>query len=130
MRYELHGTTMQTLAIDLSRGETLYSQTASMAWMTEGVRMDTHTGGGLFAGLKRAIAGGGLFITEFTAETEAHIAFASRFPEMLKAPSSSDRSKSSFFMPASSTVTVTVSASSWTSKTGDQALSPADPVKR
>lgn len=57
MRYELHGTTMQTLAIDLPRGETLYSQTASMAWMTENVAMDTNTGGGLFAGLKRAIAG-------------------------------------------------------------------------
>lgn len=80
MRYELHGTTMQTLAIDLARGETLYSQTASMAWMSEGVRMDTHTGGGLFAGLKRAIAGGGLFITEFTADVDSHIAFASRFP--------------------------------------------------
>ena len=80
MRYELHGTTMQTLAIDLARGETLFSQTASMAWMTENVRMDTNTGGGFLAGIKRAIAGGGLFITEFTAESDAHIAFASRFP--------------------------------------------------
>jgi uncharacterized protein (TIGR00266 family) len=80
MRYEVTGTVMQTVSIDLARGEQLYSQTASMAWMTPTIRMDTHTGGGIFAGLKRAIAGGGLFITDFTAEDAGHIAFAPRFP--------------------------------------------------
>ena len=49
MRYEVSGTTMQTVGIDLSPGEMIYSQTATMAWMTDGVRMNTHTGGGLFA---------------------------------------------------------------------------------
>ncbi|HZU63004.1 MAG TPA: TIGR00266 family protein [Novosphingobium sp.] len=80
MRYQLHGTTMQTVAIDLARGDSLYSQSATMAWMTDGVRMDTHTGGGLMAGLKRMFSGSGLFVTEFTAETDSHIAFAPRFP--------------------------------------------------
>ena len=81
MRYEISGTTMQTVSIDLSPGEVLYSQTASMAWMSDNIRMDTHTGGGLFAGLKRMMTGGNLFITEFTAQGQAgHIAFAPRFP--------------------------------------------------
>jgi uncharacterized protein (TIGR00266 family) len=80
MRYDLSGTTMQTVSIDLARGETVYSQTASMAWMSDGIRMDTHTGGGLFAGLKRAIGGGGLFITDFIADEAGHVAFAPRFP--------------------------------------------------
>lgn len=80
MRYEVTGTTMQTVSIDLAQGESLYSQTASMAWMSPSIRMDTHTGGGLWAGLKRAMGGGGLFITEFTAEGAGHIAFAPRFP--------------------------------------------------
>ena len=80
MRYEVTGTTMQTVSIDLAQGESLYSQTASMAWMSPSIRMDTHTGGGLFAGIKRALAGGGIFITEFTAEGSGHIAFAPRFP--------------------------------------------------
>ena len=80
MRYEISGTTMQTVSIDLMPGEHMYSQTASMAWMSDGVRMDTHTGGGLFAGLKRAISGGGLFITEFIADSAGHVAFAPRFP--------------------------------------------------
>jgi uncharacterized protein (TIGR00266 family) len=80
MRYEVSGTTMQTVSIDLAQGESLYSQTASMAWMSPSIRMDTHTGGGIFAGIKRALAGGGIFITEFTAEASGHIAFAPRFP--------------------------------------------------
>ena len=112
MRYELHGTTMQTLAIDLVRGETLYSQTASMAWMTEGVRMDTHTGGGLFAGIKRAIAGGGLFITEFTADSDSHIAFASRFPGQIipvtLAPGQSIICRKETFLVAEKSVTLDI----------------------
>ncbi len=80
MRYEVSGTTMQTVSIDLDRGEQLYSQTHSMAWMSDSIRMETHTGGGLFAGLRRAMSGGGLFITEFTADRDGHIAFAPRFP--------------------------------------------------
>lgn len=80
MRYEISGTTMQTVSISLDRGEKIYSQTHAMAWMSDSIRMDTHTGGGLFAGLKRALSGGSLFITEFTAEASAHIAFAPRFP--------------------------------------------------
>jgi uncharacterized protein (TIGR00266 family) len=81
MRYEISGTVMQTVAIDLSPGETVYSQTATMSWMSDGVRMHTNTGGGLFAGLKRSLTGGSFFITDFTAEAQgAHVAFAPRFP--------------------------------------------------
>ena len=58
----------------------IYSQTAAMAWMTDGVSMNTNTGGGLFAGLKRSLTGGSLFITEFSADRGGHVAFAPRFP--------------------------------------------------
>jgi uncharacterized protein (TIGR00266 family) len=80
MKYAIAGTVMQTVGIDLATGEQLYSQTNSMAWMSDSIRMDTHTGGGLFAGLKRSLTGGSLFITDFTAERAGHIAFAPRFP--------------------------------------------------
>jgi uncharacterized protein (TIGR00266 family) len=81
MKFDITGTVMQTVAIDLSPGETVYSQTATMAWMTDGVRMHTNTGGGLWAGLKRSLAGGSFFITDFTADSRAaHVAFAPRFP--------------------------------------------------
>jgi uncharacterized protein (TIGR00266 family) len=81
MRYEISGNVMQTVGVDLAPGETVYSQTATMAWMTEGVRMHTNTGGGLFAGIKRSLAGGTFFVTDFTAEGRGgHVAFAPRFP--------------------------------------------------
>jgi len=85
MRYEISGTTMQTVSIGLAPGERLYSQTATMAWMSDGIRMDTHTGGGILAGLKRAVSGGGLFVTEFTADGGGEVAFAPRFPGQIVA---------------------------------------------
>ena len=80
MRYDISGTVMQTVSIDLDRGERIVSQTHQMAWMSDGITMDTHTGGGLFAGLKRAMSGGSLFITEYIAEAPGDVAFAPRFP--------------------------------------------------
>ena len=81
MKFEISGTVMQTVAIDLDPGEQIYSQTNTMAWMNDAIVMDTHTGGGFLAGLKRSLAGGSLFITDFTAQGGAgHVAFAPRFP--------------------------------------------------
>jgi uncharacterized protein (TIGR00266 family) len=80
MQFQLSGSVMQTVAIELEAGETVYSQTNCMAWMSDTIVMDTHTGGGLFAGIKRSLSGGSLFITDFTARSAGHIAFAPRFP--------------------------------------------------
>ncbi len=80
MRYEITGSVMQTVAIDLAPGETVFSQTNAMAWMNDQVTMDTHTGGGFFAGLARSFGGGSFFITDFTARGPGHVAFAPRFP--------------------------------------------------
>jgi uncharacterized protein (TIGR00266 family) len=80
MEFQLSGTVMQTVAIELAAGETIYSQTNAMAWMSDTIAMDTHTGGGLFAGIKRSLSGGSLFITDFTARAPGHISFAPRFP--------------------------------------------------
>jgi uncharacterized protein (TIGR00266 family) len=80
MRYQITGTVMQTVAIDLAPGETLYSQTNTMAWMNDQISMNTHTGGGLFSGIMRTFGGGSLFITDFTATGNGHVAFAPRFP--------------------------------------------------
>ena len=81
MKFDVSGTVMQTVGIDLAPGEVVYSQTASMCWMNGGVAMNTHMGGGLMAGLKRTVSGGGLFITEFTGGAQGgHVAFAPRFP--------------------------------------------------
>ncbi len=112
MRYDISGTTMQTVSIDLAAGERLFSQTATMAWMSDGIRMDTHTGGGLFAGLKRAVGGGGLFITEFTADGAGHVAFAPRFPGQIVAttlgPGQSLNCRKETFLCAETSVTLDI----------------------
>src|SRR5947209_4140915 len=80
MHFKIEGTNMPTLLVDLGPGEVVYSQTNCMAWMSDTVDMQTHTGGGFFAGLKRTFGGGSFFITDFTARTASRIAFAPRFP--------------------------------------------------
>ncbi|HEX4767607.1 MAG TPA: TIGR00266 family protein [Lichenihabitans sp.] len=80
MHYEIIGTTMQALSVELAAGEQLFSQTNTMAWMSTDIEMATNTGGGFFAGLKRTFGGGSFFVTDFTARRPGHIAFAPRFP--------------------------------------------------
>jgi uncharacterized protein (TIGR00266 family) len=81
MEYEIRGSTMQTLSVNLAPGETLYSQTHAMSWMSDNIAMQTHTGGGLLAGLSRSFGGGSFFITDYAAQSPgAHISFAPRFP--------------------------------------------------
>ena len=80
MRYQISGTVMQTVAIDLAPGETVYSQTNTMAWMNDQIAMNTHTGGGLFSGFMRSLGGGSLVVTDFTSNGNGHVAFAPRFP--------------------------------------------------
>ena len=111
VRYEISGTVMQTVGIDLSPGETVYSQTSTMAWMTAGVRMHTNTGGGLFAGLKRSLTGGSFFVTDFTCEGgQGHVAFAPRFPGTIMArtlrPGESLICRKETFLCAEKTVTL------------------------
>lgn len=66
MKYEIHGTTLQTLDIYLSQGEAIYTESGGMAWMTGDVEMDTNTRGGLMKGLARSLAGESLFLTTYT----------------------------------------------------------------
>jgi uncharacterized protein (TIGR00266 family) len=80
MNFTIEGTIMQTVAIDLAAGETVYSQTSAMCWMNDAIDMNTNTGGGFFAGLKRTFTGGSFFVTDFTSKGQGHVAFAPRFP--------------------------------------------------
>ena len=82
MNATITGTTMQTVLVELAPSESVYCQTHAMAWMTDNVRMDTNSGGGLFAGFKRALTGGSFFITTYTGGGPApsRLAFAPRFP--------------------------------------------------
>lgn len=66
MKYEIYGTTLQTLDITLSQGESVFTESGGMAWMTGDIEMNTNTRGGLMKGLARSLAGESLFLTTYT----------------------------------------------------------------
>jgi uncharacterized protein (TIGR00266 family) len=66
MRYAISGTVMQSLEVQLNPGETMYTESGGMAWMSDGIDMDTSTKGGLMAGLGRALSGESIFMTNYT----------------------------------------------------------------
>ncbi len=85
MKYEISKTLLQTLTIDLDVNESIYSQTAMMAWMNAAMTMNTHNEGGFFAGLKRSLSGGSFFVTEFVSTGNGQITFAPKFPGQILA---------------------------------------------
>ncbi|MFP4395121.1 MAG: TIGR00266 family protein [Anaerolineales bacterium] len=81
MRYEIHGTTMQSLDVHLDAGEAMYTESGGMAWMRGNVEMNTNTKGGLMAGLGRKLAGESLFMTTYTSkEPDALVVFTPEAP--------------------------------------------------
>jgi uncharacterized protein (TIGR00266 family) len=76
---------MPVLQIDLDPGQRLVSPGGELSWMTPNIQLSTSTSGagskGVFGALKRTIAGGGLFLTEYQAEGGAGtVSFAAKLP--------------------------------------------------
>ncbi len=65
MRYEIKGTTLQTLDIILNQSESVFTESGGMAWMMGDIEMTTNTRGGLMRGLARSLAGESLFLTNY-----------------------------------------------------------------
>jgi uncharacterized protein (TIGR00266 family) len=70
MKYNISGTVMQSVDIELVRGESVYTESGGMAWMAGDVEMHTDTRGGLLKGLARSLAGESLFMTTYTCRGE------------------------------------------------------------
>jgi uncharacterized protein (TIGR00266 family) len=82
MEYKVIGTTLQAVILELDPGETVYSESGGMAWMTSNIQMKTSgRGGGIGGALARAVSGESLFLVEYTsAGGKGMVAFASDFP--------------------------------------------------
>ena len=79
--YQIVGTTLQAVIIQLEPGQVVFSESGNMAWMSGNCTFNTTTGGGLGGMFRRAIAGESLFIVDFTATGgRGIVAFASEFP--------------------------------------------------
>ncbi len=81
MRYEIHGTVMQSLDVFLDQGEKVFTESGGMAWMIGNINMETNTKGGVMAGLGRKLAGESLFMTTYTCDgSKGMIAFTPEGP--------------------------------------------------
>jgi uncharacterized protein (TIGR00266 family) len=81
MRYQVFGNNLPAVSIRLDRGESIYTQSGGMAWMTEAITMTTNMKGGLMKGLGRMLSGESLFMATYTSEApDAEIVIASSFP--------------------------------------------------
>ena len=80
MKFEIVGSSMQTLLVELDAGEGMYTERGGMAWLSN-VEMDTGAKGGLMKGLGRMVSGESLFMTTYTAKQGGgKIAFAPEAP--------------------------------------------------
>ena len=81
MKHEVFGGVLPAVELTLNSGESVYTQSGGMAWMTDGFTMETGTKGGLVKGLARKLSGDSLFMATYTAQKDASkITFASSMP--------------------------------------------------
>lgn len=81
MKYEIKGSDLPMLEMQLERGEAVYTESGGMAWMSEGIDMETSGRGGLGKMLGRALSGESLFLTTYTCRAEqATIVFTPEAP--------------------------------------------------
>jgi uncharacterized protein (TIGR00266 family) len=70
MQYKIEGNVFPTLEIQLTQGESVFTESGGMAWMSQGIDMSTGTRGGLMAGLGRALAGESLFMVTYACKAQ------------------------------------------------------------
>ena len=85
MQAEVKGSTLPLLEMVLESGESIISAHGELSWMSTNIQLTqtTATGGqkGLMSGLKRAIGGGGIFLTKCEAQGgQGMVAFGAKLP--------------------------------------------------
>lgn len=85
MQYKIIGEPLPAVICDVAPGETLVTETGSMAWMSPNMKMET-SAGGLGKAFGRLFTGESIFLNRYTATGGVgQIAFASSFPGSIRA---------------------------------------------
>lgn len=79
MQYRIEGGNLPAVIIQLSPGETLISEAGGRTWARGQILTETK-GGGVGKAIGRMFSGESLFLSYYTAQGPAEIAFASSFP--------------------------------------------------
>ena len=82
MKFRMIGSVVPAVEILFEQtGETVFTQSGGMTWMSDGVEMNTNTRGGLMKGLGRVFSGESLFMANYTStKPNSTIAFAAGAP--------------------------------------------------
>src|SRR6202171_2066003 len=85
MQHQIIGSTMPVLEMTLEPGDTIIAEAGWLSWMTSSIELHTSTSAGankgFFGAIKRAVGGGSLFMTEYTANGgSGMVAFATKVP--------------------------------------------------
>ena len=83
MEYRLIGTTVPAVEMNLTAGESVFTQSGGMIWQSEGIEMETNTNGGIMKGIGRIFAGEHFFMNTYTARKDGLIAFGATTPGSL-----------------------------------------------
>jgi len=89
--YEIIGNDLQLVEVELDPGETVIAEAGAMNYMDDGITFEAKMGdgteatgfmSGLMGAAKRAVGGGGLFLTHFTnrGSGKRRVAFAAPYP--------------------------------------------------
>lgn len=85
MRYEIWGDMMPAVTIGLEQGESIYTQSGGMSWMTDQIEMTTNMQGGLMQGIGRMFGGESLFLATYASKAPGQqITLASAVPGQIK----------------------------------------------
>jgi len=81
MRYQIIGTTLQAVVLELQPGQAIYSEAGGMSWMSGNVSMEATSGGGFGKMLGRLFTGESLFVVDYTCTSGTGlVAFSNDFP--------------------------------------------------
>ena len=81
IKYEIEGGNLPVVICYPEAYQTLCTEKGAMSWMSENMKMETNTGGGIKKMFGRMFSGESIFMNEYTAiGTPGMIAFASSFP--------------------------------------------------
>src|SRR5579859_1509721 len=85
MQDKIIGTTMPVLEMTLDPGDSIIAEAGELSWLTSTIALHTSTSAGankgFFGAIKRAVGGGTLFMTQYTANGgPGMVAFATKVP--------------------------------------------------
>lgn len=86
MKYEIWGGAMPAVTLTLDKGESIYTQSGGLSWMSDGIDMSTNARGGFGKSIGRLFMGESIFMATYTSRRpDTSITLSSTMPGTIKA---------------------------------------------